>query len=124
MMDKKLSSSATVGSASSSVDLIDPELDLLAEVDRLRHKLNAVILAHFYQNADLQDLADHVGDSLFLAQKAAETDADVIVFAGVHFMAETAKLLNPQKQVLVPDLEAGCSLSDGCPSGGVRKQAE
>lgn len=94
---------------------LDPGLDLFAEIDRLRSELNAVILAHYYQEPDLQDIADHVGDSLALSQRAAATDAEVIVFAGVHFMAETAKILNPGKQVLLPDLEAGCSLADGCP---------
>jgi quinolinate synthase len=89
---------------------------LVAEIERLRRDLNAVILAHFYQEPAIQDLADHVGDSLFLAQRAAATAAEVIVFAGVHFMAETAKILNPDKQVLVPDLTAGCSLADGCPA--------
>ena len=89
--------------------------EVLADIQRLRDELNAVILAHFYQEPAIQDLADHVGDSLYLAQRAAETDAEVIVFAGVHFMAETAKILNPDKLVLVPDLDAGCSLADGCP---------
>lgn len=89
--------------------------DLFAGILDLKQKLNAVILAHYYQNDDLQDIADYIGDSLGLAQAAANTNADVIVFVGVHFMAETAKILNPQKQVLLPDLNAGCSLADSCP---------
>ncbi len=95
---------------------IDPALDLEAEILCLKDEMNAVILAHYYQDDVLQDLADHVGDSLALAQAAAATDADVIVFCGVHFMAETAKILNPDKLVLLPDLDAGCSLADRCPA--------
>lgn len=90
-------------------------LDLEAEVARLKKELNAVILAHYYQESEIQDVADFVGDSLALAQEAAKTNADTIVFAGVHFMAETAKILSPEKLVLLPDLKAGCSLSDRCP---------
>ena len=89
--------------------------DLVSSIKQLKKDLNAVILAHYYQEPDLQDVADYLGDSLGLAQAAAKTDADVIVFLGVHFMAETAKILNPHKQVLLPDLNAGCSLADSCP---------
>ncbi|MGV3481152.1 MAG: quinolinate synthase NadA [Sphingobium sp.] len=90
-------------------------LDLRAEIERLRKERNAVILAHYYQKPEIQDLADFVGDSLELSRKAAETDADVIAFCGVRFMAETAKILSPQKIVILPDMEAGCSLEDSCP---------
>lgn len=94
---------------------VDPYLDLFEEIDRLKREKNMVLLAHYYQEPDIQDIADFVGDSLGLAQQAEKTSADIIVFAGVHFMAETAKIINPSKTVLLPDLNAGCSLSDSCP---------
>jgi quinolinate synthase len=97
------------------IDLdVDPQLDLFAEIQQLKCEKNAIILAHYYQEPDIQDVADYIGDSLGLARKAQQTKADMIVFAGVHFMAETAKILNPSKKVVLPDLHAGCSLSDSC----------
>ena len=103
---------------------VDPTLDLVAEINKLKKEKNAIILAHYYQESEIQDIADYIGDSLGLSQMAANTDAEMIVFAGVHFMAETAKMLSPQKKVLLPDLKAGCSLADSCPAPLFKKFKE
>lgn len=103
---------------------LNPTLDLFAAIERLKKEKNAVLLAHYYQEPDIQDVADYIGDSLGLAQQAEKTNADMIVFAGVHFMAETAKILNPGKKVVIPDLKAGCSLSDSCPPALFKKFKE
>ncbi len=101
-----------------------PQRTLQEQVTKLKEEKNAVILAHYYQEPEIQEVADFIGDSLELAKKAAQTSADIIVFAGVHFMAETAKILNPSKKVLLPDLNAGCSLADSCPPEAFRKLKE
>src|SRR5438132_14234261 len=99
---------------------LDVNMDLFAEIERLKKEKNAIVLAHYYVEGDIQDVADFLGDSLGLAQKAQSTNADMIVFAGVHFMAETAKILNPTKKVVLPDLKEGCSLADSAPAGPTR----
>lgn len=103
---------------------VDPMINLEEEIEKLKKEKNAIILAHYYQESEIQDVADYVGDSLGLSQMAESTDADLIVFAGVHFMAETAKILNPAKKVILPDLKAGCSLADSCPAPLFKKFKE
>lgn len=103
---------------------VDPTLDLEEEINKLKKEKNAIILAHYYQESEIQDIADYIGDSLGLSQKAASNNADMIVFAGVHFMAETAKILSPHKKVVLPDLKAGCSLADSCPAPLFKKFKE
>jgi quinolinate synthase len=115
-MDKEMLIAQNAIEEKGFLDLdLDPSLDLFAEIERLKKEKNAIVLAHLYQEPDIQDIADYIGDSLGLAQQAAKTKADMIVFAGVHFMAETAKILNPSKKVVIPDFKAGCSLSESCP---------
>lgn len=111
-MEEKLRAVSRIGFLDVEVD---PSLDLFSEIAKLKREKNAVLLAHYYQEPDIQDIADYVGDSLGLAQQAEKTHADLILFAGVHFMGETAKIINPSKKVVLPDLNAGCSLSDSCP---------
>ena len=100
---------------------VPKDLDLATEIKRLKKKKNAVLLAHYYQEAVIQELADYLGDSLYLAQAAQKVSAEIIVFSGVHFMAETAKIINPNKKVILPDLKAGCSLADSCPPSEFKK---
>ena len=103
---------------------VDKSLDLKKEIRKMCQEKNAVILAHYYTQGEIQDIADFIGDSLALAQQAAKTDADIIVMCGVHFMAETNKILCPDKKVLVPDLNAGCSLADSCKAEDLKKYKE
>ena len=126
-MDTKLNLkiATTTLAARGYLNLPVPSKDtIVSEIKRLKKEKNAVILAHYYQNKDIQELADYLGDSLYLAKIAAEVEADIIVFAGVHFMAETAKIINPIKKVVLPDLKAGCSLADSCPPADFKKFKE
>ena len=103
---------------------VNPDTDLVQEISRMKREKKAIVLGHYYQTSDIQDIADYLGDSLKLSQVAAETDAQIIVFAGVHFMAETAKILSPRKKVIIPDLNAGCSLAESCPPDEFRRFKE
>jgi quinolinate synthase len=103
---------------------ISPDTDIIAEIKKMKKEKNAIILGHYYQTSDVQDISDILGDSLALSQEAKKTDADLIIFAGVHFMAETAKILSPEKKVIIPDLNAGCSLAESCPADDFKKFKE
>src|SRR5690606_17691412 len=119
-----MTSTAVLESRDAAAHSVDPFIDLKGEINRLRRERNAVILAHYYQDGEIQDIADFIGDSLDLSRKAAATDADVIVFCGVKFMAEVANILSPQKLTLLPDLNAGCSLEESCKPADFKKFRE